>query len=556
MIETTSQKISIVMSYYNRKAQTLKTLDGFENKYAGKYNFEVVIVDDNSDDDNSLILDIKKYSYPINLIVISKEEKGTRVNPCIAYNRGFERAQGDIVLIQNPECYHVGNILGHVHDNLKEQDYYTYSCFSTNSHELTEELLKSENKSQLINDVSFLSRNEKLSINWYNHPTEKKSLYHFCSAIYKSKLDLIGGFDKRFARGLCFDDDELLLSIKYNLKLNIKIIDHNICFVIHQFHGLSVSTNCDIQNDDHPIKSKWLINKKLYETLKNNHERVQFKYPKLMFLYWDGSPLSFLNYLTVISFNHYNKEWKIIIFTPTSRTSTDSWETGEQKLKYTKKCYFDKLSNIENVIIQKIDLNKIGFNNEESEVIKSDYFRYYILKKHGGLWSDFDIMYTGSIEDRMNFTVNTVIFKCYDHIGEKEYIYYPIGFFLTIADSSFFTYILDNCIKFYDRTSYQSIGAQMFKKLFPTDESIFKIDKSIKLCDNNYYLPWAWNKLDNFLVKKENTLPPNNIGIHWFNGAQQSKQYAINLENRLEKFQVECYMDEHVLKYLDKNKIK
>ena len=79
MIETTSQKISIVMSYYNRKAQTLKTLEGFENQYAGKYNFEVVIVDDNSNDENSLIQDIKKYSFPINLIVISKEENATTV---------------------------------------------------------------------------------------------------------------------------------------------------------------------------------------------------------------------------------------------------------------------------------------------------------------------------------------------------------------------------------------------------------------------------------------------------------------------------------------------
>ena len=27
----------------------------------------------------------------------------------------------------------------------------------------------------------------------------------------------------------------------------------------------------------------------------------------------------------------------------------------------------------------------------------------YILEKHGGLWSDFDIMYTNSVEEKMNF---------------------------------------------------------------------------------------------------------------------------------------------------------
>jgi len=39
------KKISIVMAYYNRKILLLKTLVGFQKTYAGKYNFEVVIVD-------------------------------------------------------------------------------------------------------------------------------------------------------------------------------------------------------------------------------------------------------------------------------------------------------------------------------------------------------------------------------------------------------------------------------------------------------------------------------------------------------------------------------
>ena len=68
-------KISIVMAYYNRKNQTLETLKGFQKMYAGKYNFEVVIVDDNSNDESKLEEDIKQFTFPINLIVISAEEK-------------------------------------------------------------------------------------------------------------------------------------------------------------------------------------------------------------------------------------------------------------------------------------------------------------------------------------------------------------------------------------------------------------------------------------------------------------------------------------------------
>ena len=45
-----SPEFSIVMAYYNRKVQLLETLRGFEKQYHTKYTFEVIIVDDNSDD--------------------------------------------------------------------------------------------------------------------------------------------------------------------------------------------------------------------------------------------------------------------------------------------------------------------------------------------------------------------------------------------------------------------------------------------------------------------------------------------------------------------------
>lgn len=422
--------VSIVMAYYNRKPQTLETLHGFERIYAGKYNFEVVIVDDNSNEENRLEEDIKQFSFPINLIVISAEEKGDRVNPCTAYNKGFKQAKGDIIIIQNPECYHVGNIIEHTIMNLTEQDYFSYSCYTANSHDITDKLLKSNSPYELIKNKEFDNLNFNLiDLSWYNHPTipERNVGYHFCSSIYKSKLDLIGGFDEKFAEGYCFDDDELLLSIKYNLQLDIKIVhpDEN-CFVINQFNEKNIPFNIESVEDTNPIKIKWLKNKQLFEEMKNYHESKQFNYPKLLHLYWDGSPLSFLNLITILSFNEYHKFWKINVFIPTNRNEKITWSGNEQKIRYNGRCYFHKLYNIPNVLIHNISLEKIGFYNDASEVIKSDYFRYYILSKHGGIWSDFDIIYTSSVEDKMNFKENSIIFNCtgyHDLIEKKNHLY-------------------------------------------------------------------------------------------------------------------------------------
>jgi len=550
--------ISIVMTYFNRKKQIIRTLDGFEKNYFGKYKFEVIIVDDNSkeeeeEEEEKLDKIIQNYSFDIKLIKISSEEKGNRINPCTAYNKGFLEASGRIILIQNPECYHVGNILEYTLNNLKEEDYFSYSCFNTNSEELTIELLNSKNIFEKINDENFRKKNIQDN-QWYNHPTEigRNAGYHFCSAIYKSKLELIGGFDERFSEGSCFDDDEFLLSIKNILKLKILIIKPNNCFVIHQFHTRSVSFNIELENDENIIKKKWIKNKTLFEEIKANHEKYNFNYPKLLHLYWDGSPLSYLNYLTVLSFNEYHKDWRIIIYLPKNRNKEITWKTHEQKLKYEKRCYFNKLKEIRNVIIKYVSLDELGFNYNASEVIKSDYFRYYILQKHGGIWSDFDIIYTSSVENKMNFKEEIILFRCF-----RDYYYYPIGFFIAKPNNTFFKFLMTEAIKNYDPNEYQSIGAVMFNKLFPRIECIEeKGFSSIKICDHEYYLPWAWNQLEEFLEKKDNILPKNNIGIHWFNGATKSKEYAIELDARIDhEFQEKCYLDKFIWKYLTNKKI-
>jgi glycosyltransferase involved in cell wall biosynthesis len=557
-----NQSISIVMAYYNnRKPQTLETLRGFQNMYANKYNFEVIIVDDNSSEENRLEEDIKQFSFSINLIVISPEEKGDRINPCTAYNKGFKEAKGNIIIIQNPECYHQGDIINHTLKNLTEQDYFSYSCYASNSFEITDKLLKSDNPYKLITNKEFDYENFKIiNLSWYNHPTipNRNVGYHFCSSIYKSKLDLIGGFDERFAEGYCFDDDELLLSIKYNLQLNIKIIDPEICLVIHQYHIRNDSFNVHKEADTHPIKKKWLKNKQLYEDIKQYHEDKQFNYPKLMHLYWDGNPLSFLNLITVLSFNEYHKFWKINVFVPIIKTETISWKTHEQKIKYTGKDYFNKLYDIPNVFIHKIDLDQIGFYNDASEVIKSDYFRYYILQEHGGLWSDFDIIYTASVEDKMNFKEDTVIFKGFSYQNPKNknklsgYAYFPIGLFLCKNNNKFFNFILKSCINYYNSNEYQSIGAVMWNTLFHPNGEPYIFEDNIIVCNEEYYLPFAWNELDNFLIEENNTLPDNNIGIHWFNGADNSKKYVIQLDNNINNFKPKCYLDKFVYKYIKK----
>ena len=93
------------MTYYNRQSQLIKTLKSFR-QYNPK-EFNVVIVDDGSPQD------IKLPNMPFAVTIIKMRNKyWTQGDP--AYNAGFKYAlqsDSDVIIIQNAECYHLGNIL-------------------------------------------------------------------------------------------------------------------------------------------------------------------------------------------------------------------------------------------------------------------------------------------------------------------------------------------------------------------------------------------------------------------------------------------------------------
>ena len=310
------KRVSIVMAYHNRKPQTLETLKGFEKMYTGKYNFEVVIVDDNSDDENKLEEDIKQFTFTINLIVISAEEKGDRINPCTAYNRGFVEATGDIIIIQNPEIFHCGNIIEYILKNSLQvvENYLTFPVFSSPSFQHNSMLYRIQNDYyeefiQKINyedydfsyeyyinkypDLQYMTPKQaeedylKYGIKcgrvcndkniffrkniiynwkgWYNHCIYNPRNLHFLSVISKNNLNKIGGFCDKFKYGLWYDDDDFLYRIRKIT--NVITLDSTTYFGVHQYHLSGSDDQHKYSNFNKLIK----CNKDIFEYNKNNN---------------------------------------------------------------------------------------------------------------------------------------------------------------------------------------------------------------------------------------------------------------------------------------------
>jgi len=229
--------LSIVMSYYNRQAQLALTLKSIEKSILSD-KIEVIIVDDASDEDQRAKPVIKNSKLDIKLMEISKEERVWK-NPCIAYNRGFRKASGEIIIIQSAECVHIGDLIYHAANNTTDEKYLTYSCFCTN-YEISRQIAENWdiNYREVINILNRLrQQHPQLSdwIGWYNHIIYRPTGYHWLSAITAKNLKKLGGFDEQYKDAFAYDDNDFFLRIKI-MGLYIEIISEDIGFTVHQQH--------------------------------------------------------------------------------------------------------------------------------------------------------------------------------------------------------------------------------------------------------------------------------------------------------------------------------
>lgn len=508
--------IDIVMAYYKRIDQLTHTLESIRKSKYDPSKITIIIIDDCSEDG------IENHISGVKLVHITRAEKGDRRNPCIPFNLGFSMCKSDIVIIQNPEAYHYTDIISYVGENLKPSTYMVFDTFNN------------------VNNDHFYKTGSPQGNNWFHHHIHNPKWYHFCSAIYRKDLEMLGGFDRNFSLGYCFDDDDLLFRIRDCMKLDIVNGGDNM--VVNLYHEPAISTNCNIYDMTNPITQKWHINRTYYESKKNSIN-PNFIYPRILHLYWVGK-LSYTNLATVLSFRKYHPAWIINVYTTTLVNMNATWESKEHKEVYEFEDCFGKLYDIPGVNVIECEevVRELGIEGL-SYVYQSDIIRSYMLHKYGGVWSDFDILYIRNIEEELGKFSKDILFQCYFPV----YLYYPIGFFVSKGEGRggeiFGLWLKEQLKGLKDATtgsSYQKFGSELLQKVLnnysgvPFDGPGFGsgypiYNDKIELLGNEYYLPYQAEEINllfgnNYLDK----ITDKTIGIHWFNGANITKKYLNN----------------------------
>ena len=234
--------VSIVMAYYNRKDLLLNTLrDIARRDMAG---VEVIIVDDGSTSKHEISDVCRAFDLSIRIVRIEPEDKkiinpysDTRLNPCIPFNLGFKLAIGQVIVLQNPECIYVGDVIGHIRSNIGANKYLNYACYSINFRN-TDRITAGEEPAKVIFPINNAIPKANCDNAWYNHSKYNPSLLHFCSAMTRDDLYDLGGFDERYSNGLAYDDNDFLMRVQ---RKGTRIVQIDEPFVIHQAHKSAFS---------------------------------------------------------------------------------------------------------------------------------------------------------------------------------------------------------------------------------------------------------------------------------------------------------------------------
>jgi len=203
------------MTYFSRQRQLNKTLESF--KQYNPDDFNVIIVDDASPED--IILP----ELPFEIIILKLQNK-TWSNPASVFNIGFVEAfkyNPEIIVIQNAECYHQGDILGYA-KMITDNSYISFGCYSLGESE--------DPPLDILNDRSVTFSGDS---GWYNHPIHRPVAFHFCSVITSKNLIKLNGFDEQFSHGIGYEDNYFIHQIRC-LGLEVEITADPIVF--HQWH--------------------------------------------------------------------------------------------------------------------------------------------------------------------------------------------------------------------------------------------------------------------------------------------------------------------------------
>lgn len=261
--------------------------------------------------------------------------------------------------------------------------------------------------------------------------------------------------------------------------------------------------------------------------------------PQVLHLYWGrNNPLSFLRYMTVVSFSELNPAWEIIVHYPKDTHAGITWDSREHQVDMSGvNDWFNALNDIPNCRTNMIDW---GHSAKLPEVMRSDLIRWKLLAEQGGWWSDFDILFIKPMHQLGFHCAARVVGANQRKPSGRELT--SIGFLGSDAGSfakEFFNAVLRNAMSACEPNQYQSAGRFAYE---PAHDK-WHGDERLYILPSEVVYPiqsWEAGKL---YSQFDRPISSFTIGIHWFGGFAQSQEFELLVNNGMMNAQQGWFAD-------------
>lgn len=191
-------KYSILMPYYDRLEQLRATLWSLVCHYGRRSDVEIILVEDAKNDD-AVFEAVSRFQDLSTSMTIKHIRHATEVEhwtACSMYNRAADVASGAILLVTNPECLHLVDVL---HGLDVEYDSHR-DCYVVCSCALVKRV-----RYDIDGQIASLRYDQ---VRWLQHSVRHHRMLNYCNAVTTDRYRELGGFDERLSEGYAFGDND------------------------------------------------------------------------------------------------------------------------------------------------------------------------------------------------------------------------------------------------------------------------------------------------------------------------------------------------------------
>jgi len=221
--------------------------------------------------------------------------------------------------------------------------------------------------------------------------------------------------------------------------------------------------------------------------------------------------MSWLQSLTVRSFFRYNPDWSIIVYLIINKLKENIYTND-----YEGEDFFDLVKLTANI-------HEVEIKGDFCSIQASDILRMKLLYQHGGVYSDFDMLWLKPMSEFPQHFETTV---CYYsgpgfHWNMSNIVSEPRGQFLKDVIQK---------QKKVTSNDYQAYLTEMFNREWPFPESMSASYGRLLFIPYKTFYPYDIYHLDR-LYKEDIDLTEDAFGVHWFNGHPLSQEYIRDMQD-------------------------